>query len=93
MEGICDNCRNAKQCDSAKTMIGIRIECNMFIPKDRKVIRGSDFLTHAETIGTELEAAYRIVMELQKRNLLKVKIDKNGKEPLITWELKCIEDT
>ncbi len=35
MDGICDNCRNAEQCDSAKTMIGIRIECSMFIPKDR----------------------------------------------------------
>ena len=35
MEGICDNCRNANQCDSAKTMLGIRIECSMFIPKDR----------------------------------------------------------
>lgn len=35
MEGICDNCRNAEQCDSAKTMIGIRIECSMFFPKDR----------------------------------------------------------
>lgn len=35
MEGICDNCRNANQCDSAKTMLGIRIECSLFIPKDR----------------------------------------------------------
>ena len=35
MEGICDNCRNAEQCDSAKTMIGIRIKCSMFLPKDR----------------------------------------------------------
>ena len=33
MECICDNCRNANQCDSAKTMLGIRIECSMFIPK------------------------------------------------------------
>lgn len=57
------------------------------------MIRGSDFLTHAETIGTEIEAAFRIVMELQERNLLKVRIDKNGKEPLIMWELKCTEDT
>ena len=57
------------------------------------MIRGSDFLTHAETIGIKIEAAYRIVMELQKRNLLKVRIDKNGKEPLIMWELKCTEDT
>lgn len=40
MEGICDNCQNAEQCDSAKTMIGIRIECSMFIPKDRVPYEG-----------------------------------------------------
>jgi len=34
MECICDNCRNSNKCDSAKTMLGIRIECSMFIPKD-----------------------------------------------------------
>lgn len=57
------------------------------------MIRGSEFLEHSETLGEEIEAAYRIVMELQKRNLLKVKIDRRAKDPLIIWELKCTEDT
>ena len=58
------------------------------------MIRGSEFLEHSKTLGEEIEAAYRIVMELQQRNLLKVKIDRRVKDlPLIIWELKCTEDT
>ena len=57
------------------------------------MICGTDVLEYTETIGEEMEAAYRIVMELQKRRLLKCKIDRTGKEPLISWELKCSEET
>lgn len=56
------------------------------------MIRGSDFLEYSETLGNEIESAYRIVMELQKRELLKVTINKKTKKPFIMWELKCTED-
>ena len=50
-------------------------------------IRGSSFLDHP-IMGENIEAAYKIVMELQERGLLKVTINrKEGEEPLILWEI------
>ena len=50
-------------------------------------IRGSSFLNHP-IIDEKIEAAYKIIMELQKRGLLEVKIfRKSGEEPLIQWEI------
>ena len=50
-------------------------------------IRGSSFLDHP-VMNENIEAAYKIVMELQERGLLEVKIDrKEGEEPLILWEI------
>ena len=50
-------------------------------------IRGSSFLEHP-IMDKNIEAAYKIVMELQERGLLKVKIiRKEGKESFILWEI------
>jgi hypothetical protein len=50
-------------------------------------IKGSAFLEHP-TINEHVEAAYRIIMELQERGILKVKINhKEGVEPYIQWEI------
>ena len=50
-------------------------------------IKGSAFLNHP-IIDERIEAAYRIVMELQKRGILTVKINhKEGEESFIQWEI------
>ena len=50
-------------------------------------IKGSAFLNHP-IIDERIEAAYRIVMELQKRGILKVTINrKAGEESFIQWEI------
>ena len=51
------------------------------------IIRGSAFLEHP-IMGEKIEAAYKIVMELQEKGLLNVKIDrKDGEESFIQWEI------
>ncbi len=51
------------------------------------IIRGSAFLEHP-IMGEKIEAAYRIVIELQEKGLLNVKIDrKDGEKSFIRWEI------
>ena len=50
-------------------------------------IKGSAFLNHP-IIDERIEAAYRIVMELQERGILKAKIiRKKGEEAFVQWEI------
>lgn len=50
-------------------------------------IRGTCFLEYGENLEEHIEAAYRIIMDLQERGYLKARIDRNGEEPLVIWEL------
>ena len=54
-------------------------------------IHGTCFLEFGENMDEHVEAAYRIVMDLQERGYLKAKIDRNGKEPLVIWKLSLNE--
>ena len=54
--------------------------------QDDMKIKGSAFLEHP-IMDECIEAAYKIVMELQERRILKVKIKrKEGEESFIQWE-------
>ena len=50
-------------------------------------ICGTCFLEYGENLEEHIEAAYRIIMDLQERGYLKARIDRNGEEPLVIWEL------
>ena len=50
-------------------------------------ICGTCFLQYGKDLEEHIEAAYRIVMDLQERGYLKARINRDGDEPLVIWEL------